>query len=128
LEIIGEIPIKICEECKEKEIPIGWSRCSTCYSRKWRAENTEQSERLRVRGKYNITLEYYRECMESSHCCEICGIEDNLCYDHDHITGGFRGVLCKKCNISLGGLGDTLQDLNRAVTYLKKGESKDGRD
>lgn len=39
--------------------------------------------------------------------------------DHCHETGEFRGWLCKKCNTGLGNLGDNLESLERAVTYLR---------
>ena len=69
---------------------------------------------------YKITLEEYKERMSSSDVCEICNAKDNLCYDHDHKTMEFRGVLCKKCNKGLGNLGDTLEGVMRAVNYLSK--------
>lgn len=34
--------------------------------------------------------------------CEICGHVRNLRYDHDHVTGQFRGWLCNWCNLALG--------------------------
>ena len=73
-------------------------------------------------NSYHITLEEYKERMSTSDCCEICGTKDNLCYDHDHNTMDFRGVLCKKCNKGLGNLGDTLEGVMKAVKYLTKGE------
>jgi hypothetical protein len=41
-----------------------------------------------------------------------------MCFDHDPITHVFRGWICQRCNTSLGGLGDTLEGLERAVHYL----------
>ena len=40
--------------------------------------------------------------------------------DHDHVSGEFRGWLCKQCNTGLGNLGDDLDSLLRAVQYLGK--------
>jgi hypothetical protein len=51
--------------------------------------------------------------------CEICGFADEaLCVDHDHETGRIRGVLCRRCNRSIGQLGDTPEHLQRALDYL----------
>jgi hypothetical protein len=51
--------------------------------------------------------------------CEICErISNKLHLDHDR--EGFRGFLCLICNTSLGGLGDNLEGLTRAIDYLKK--------
>jgi hypothetical protein len=54
--------------------------------------------------------------------CEICdgGRDKLLRADHDHETMKFRGWLCAKCNSGIGLLGDTLEDAQRAVRYLKK--------
>lgn len=100
--------------------------CSTCRKerdRKWRAEN---KDKVRLKSKkhhatqvYGVSLEEYEVRMSSSKECQICGSEDNLCYDHDHDTMAFRGVLCSKCNRSLGHFGDNLEGLMHAVKYLE---------
>lgn len=54
--------------------------------------------------------------------CGICGAypeERNLAVDHDKFTGEIRGLLCSKCNIGIGLLGDTLEGVERAIRYLK---------
>ena len=43
-----------------------------------------------------------------------------LCYDHDHVTGEFRGWICYGCNTGLGKLGDTIEGLEKAIAYLKR--------
>ena len=55
--------------------------------------------------------------------CELCGRVESLCLDHDHITHEFRGWLCRSCNTSLGGLGDTVDGLRRAIAYLERPRS-----
>jgi hypothetical protein len=52
--------------------------------------------------------------------CELCGRVEALHLDHDHITHEFRGWLCRSCNTSLGGLGDTVDGLRRAIAYLER--------
>ena len=56
--------------------------------------------------------------------CAICcrhqrDLSGPLCIDHDHSLGVVRGYVCKRCNTSLGGLGDTLEGVLRAVEYLR---------
>jgi hypothetical protein len=65
--------------------------------------------------------------------CQICRkplvcfgqSSDSMVLDHDHTTGDIRGILCAKCNKALGLLGDSLEGLERAVTYLR--DAEDGR-
>lgn len=38
--------------------------------------------------------------------------------DHCHATGRLRGLLCVRCNLGLGMLGDTYETLKRATDYL----------
>jgi hypothetical protein len=55
--------------------------------------------------------------------CELCGRVESLCLDHDHVTQEFRGWLCPSCNTSLGGLGDSVEGLRRAIAYLERPRS-----
>lgn len=35
--------------------------------------------------------------------CEACGLSSkNMRWDHDHVTGLFRGWICHRCNLMLG--------------------------
>ena len=43
--------------------------------------------------------------------------------DHDHNTDKFRGWLCHTCNRALGGFGDNVSRILRAITYIE-GEHK----
>jgi hypothetical protein len=53
--------------------------------------------------------------------CDICRKTDKkLVFDHCHETLVHRGWLCPGCNLGLGKLGDTLESLERAVSYLKR--------
>ena len=57
---------------------------------------------------YGITKEEYEKMLEEHlNKCAICGKEakdcaKGLCVDHDHVTGKIRGLLCMRCNSSLG--------------------------
>ena len=53
--------------------------------------------------------------------CECCGKNsDKLVLDHCHEREIFRGWLCPPCNLGIGVLGDTLEGIKNAKTYLIK--------
>lgn len=74
---------------------------------------------------YSIKQEYdYDIVLESQGgVCAICKkppIEDGrkFHFDHDHITGRFRGLLCHDCNLGLGFFHDNPMFLQEAALYL----------
>lgn len=75
--------------------------------------------------KYGISIEEYDRMVESQKgLCKICNsFEPNrkgrLCVDHDHDTGKIRGLLCDKCNRAMGLFGDSQENLQKAIEYLK---------
>jgi len=136
-----DVPLRECTKCgleahTEDELELfvkeegcKYNRRLLCYScnrkrvAKWGEKNPEKNIvgklTSRARTAYKITYEEYMKRMATSDCCEICGIKDNLCYDHDHKTMKFRGVLCNSCNRSIGQLGDTLESIQKVIAYLK---------
>jgi hypothetical protein len=90
------------------------------YQQKFR-ERTGYGRDWELRNRYGITLEEWIHMVETvDGKCEICGGEDHLCVDHCHETGKIRGVLCRRCNLVIGQLGDTVEHVRRAVKYLEK--------
>jgi hypothetical protein len=51
--------------------------------------------------------------------CDICKNVDVICHDHCHVTGLWRGGLCRKCNSGLGMFKDSIKNLMSAIDYLK---------
>lgn len=87
--------------------------------RRYRANNPEQFRKRKQRGRGCFGATRPRPDL-----CECCGgppvgNKKVLSLDHCHATGKFRGWLCDKCNLGMGTLGDTLEALSKAVTYLQ---------
>lgn len=55
-----------------------------------------------------------------SETCELCGAMGIIHFDHDHFTGKFRGWLCRRCNLTLGFVKDSVDLLNKMIEYLNK--------
>jgi hypothetical protein len=78
--------------------------------------------RLRL---YGLDPEGYDSLLEKQGgVCAICGepgqtwAERNLHVDHDHDTNEVRGLLCGRCNVAIGLLGDSVESLSKAIDYL----------
>ena len=117
--------------CREKKGKNGRRNlCKACNRKRcleWGEKNPEKRAKKTIRYHatkvYNITYEQYMERMATSDCCEVCGSKEKLGYDHCHSTMQFRGVLCNKCNRSIGQLGDTTESIQKALNYLKRDEN-----
>ncbi len=57
--------------------------------------------------------------------CAICGDalrqEKSTNIDHHHVTGAFRGLLCRSCNLGVGNFRDDTRRLFGAIQYLQRG-------
>ncbi len=80
--------------------------------------------------KYGLTTKYYyRMLKQQGGVCAICGNNEtikqngkviNLAVDHCHKTGKVRGLLCGRCNLTLGILKEDISLLYNYVEYLKQ--------
>ena len=124
------------------------TQCRRCYELRANAEDPTRLERNRAsareryrrqpaekrRGaiiaKYGLTVAAFELLLKQQRgCCALCskdvtgssgkgGLDAQI--DHDHLTGRVRGLLCRPCNTSIGQLGDTIEGLERAITYLRR--------
>lgn len=76
--------------------------------------------------KYGLSRDQYEAMIDlNDGCCWVCGTlpigrssEGALHIDHDHKTRRVRGLLCGRCNITLGNVRDSSQRLRRLADYL----------
>lgn len=133
-----ETGVKVCTNCAiEKSIQdFSFSRgyaqwCKECHREAARISSkkktSEQNRLKHLKNRYNLTSEEFTYMvMEQGGVCAVCGLVPSALYvDHDHITGTVRGLLCQKCNSGIGFLGDSLEGLEKAVSYLKRTDSKE---
>ena len=75
-----------------------------------------------LKTKYGITLEEYDSMVKKQeNKCLICGSDNGsieLSVDHNHLTGGIRGLLCTSCNVGIGCFKDSPELLQKAISYL----------
>jgi hypothetical protein len=95
------------------------ARCRAYYRARKR-ETGFDSGQLR---RYGISLaEYDALLARQGGVCAICRRRQSprakLCVDHCHLTGRMRGLLCRRCNLALGHLGDDQRTLIAALAYL----------
>lgn len=102
--------------CHPDRAHVAKGKCRNCY--KALCDKRLPKERLQKRWRkamlkhqYGITQEQCLDMWEAQgRKCLICSSEISFskgkgrsaCVDHDHNTGTVRGLLCPKCNTSLG--------------------------
>ena len=76
-----------------------------------------------LKRDYGLTKESYLEMLKSQNgvCAICCNPEKKrrLAVDHCHNTGKIRGLLCTRCNTSIGRFNDDVELLQKAIDYLK---------
>ena len=107
-------------QCKNKK-ERGYSKANYENNReKYKKHSREYYGKNKL--KILNDLKNKRILNRKSGACEICGdFCDNLCSDHNHITGNVRGMLCKKCNTAIGVLKTDMgiDLLCSAISYIR---------
>ncbi len=97
-------------------------------------QNRTGQRNARLKRDYGVTLADFDEMLVAqSGVCAIChqpetqvigGILSHLCVDHNHETGQVRGLLCHRCNKTVGWI-ETLEEtaLGNLRRYLDQGNS-----
>lgn len=95
------------------------------------ARNRKLQPRHRLRKRGISSVEYAQLLVSQEGCCAICRVPftqgryktPNI--DHDHVTGEIRGLLCNRCNQTLGMTRDSTILLQSAICYLNGKKSLD---
>ena len=129
----------ICGEIKERSEFYKWKSrqdgltayCKPCFNnknKKWQAQNPDKlpnldqnriSSRKRNFGIYEN--DYAQMLVDQNNSCAICKKEIwwEAAVDHCHTTNVVRGLLCRKCNLGLGGFKDNIETIRKAIAYVK---------
>lgn len=120
--------------------------CRPCVAVKNLAQRTREQatvegreiRRMRLRAayvrKYGMTVADFKDLEDrQGGTCAICERPETaaqtgpskdrprlLAIDHDHVTNKIRGLLCHRCNVVLGLVGDDPDRLERAARYLRR--------
>lgn len=116
----------LCWPCY-RNTPEGKARARSYYLRNIAAYQ-EASRKCRdsyrrEAARYGITSADIFAMLEAQqYLCAICRRppgKKRLAVDHDHQTGHVRAMLCHRCNLAIGALGDSAETVERAVEYLR---------
>jgi Recombination endonuclease VII len=139
------IVLKICSKCNKSKSVVDFYRasnmksgyrnsCKECdkqYNKKWQNKSTSKETWRKASNRYDhrvarrkrlygLSDEAYQALLvKQNNRCGICQQRLKIaCVDHDHATGKVRGLLCSRCNRSIGLLGDSKEALQRALDYI----------
>lgn len=98
--------------------------------RRDRLANPEKMRGTKLKQTYGLSLENWNKLYaEQNGVCAVCrkpestiwrGRVVNLAVDHDHETLEVRGLLCTKCNRSLGLMDENVDRILSLAEYIKK--------
>jgi hypothetical protein len=90
----------------------------------YRTENPERVRESSCKSHRKQRGAKQGACRPRPEVCETCGVRPGgkvLHFDHDHVTGAFRGWLCHHCNVALGMVKDNPTTLRALAVYLENG-------
>lgn len=128
--------LKPCPVCNTTEHPKSTNKghlcrpCAVERTMRWVKANPERFFFNQMKSKYGIEKEeYLQKLVSQGGLCKIClepetdidkrtGRVKNLSIDHNHETGQIRGLLCRKCNTSLGLLREDKKIIQNMINYI----------
>lgn len=138
----GAEPTKACSTCRKTKPLSAYyarggaegglrARCRACVNAAFRdrySSDPDMVAQIRARkleSRYGISVERYDALLAlQGDRCALCRSDDpggrweSFHVDHCHETGRVRGLLCHKCNVALGSLGDTVESVVAALEYV----------
>ena len=132
---------KRCSLCKEEKLLTSFhinraeksgrvSRCKDCIKNRILSDEAKENKKIYNRARSRryhsgfLPEEFQEKLKIQNNKCAICKIDSKTSVvwhaDHDHDTGQKRGILCQKCNMGIGLLGEDIEILEQAIMYIKK--------
>jgi len=92
----------------------------------WAREHPEYAQKQALKRRYGMTPDDVKALLESQGgVCALCqkalewpAEKRTTHVDHCHDTGRVRGILCNKCNTSIGAGRDKPEFIKRLIAYL----------
>jgi hypothetical protein len=113
-----------CFDSRTGNLDGRFSECKDCRSVRSKARRVRERDKLNAlqkKARYGLTPEMEAAILvDQGGVCGLCGGPPPLVVDHCHKTKMVRGLLCSRCNRGLGMLGDDVDGLLRALTYLSR--------
>jgi hypothetical protein len=139
---MADFLIKACSKCKhffdasgfhpDKRMRDGCAgECRSCRNQRalaWQQKNPQVKRNTHLKAKFGLDQSQFDSMLSSqNHRCAICMSTEpkgrgTFHVDHCHKTGEIRGLLCHDCNTGIGKLGDNVEGLRQALTYLERFE------
>jgi hypothetical protein len=113
--------------CGSTEVArVGKPVCPACRKDPRSSESAKATERRRTLRRYGITEQVWDHMLaRQGGKCAVCrtdtpgGRGETWHIDHDHVTGQVRGLLCQRCNLAIGMLGDSPDLMRTALRYVE---------
>ena len=106
---------------------VTWADCASNeeYHTAWMLENKDrlrEQRKLRYADIYQRRreLRLQRAGRAKPDKCEVCGVREDVVFDHCHVSNKFRGWLCNGCNTALGYAHDNPDTLRKLAEYLEQ--------
>jgi hypothetical protein len=115
---------KECCTCKNKKPPKYFNKCKSKHDGlQSRCRDCMTLDKLKRRYQLSDEQIIKIQLKDSCECCNVILEQGNDSWnskhiDHDHSTGLFRGVLCKRCNMTLGQCKDDINYIQQLKNYL----------
>ncbi len=132
---------KVCNKCGSNGpfgiLADGYNKyCKKCINQRSKKSYTKNREKIlqayspsknrewRLKHEYGLTLEDWEKLFQKQgRVCAICKrstVDSSKGWhtDHDHTTKVVRGILCLKCNTTVGRLGDNKEKAQALVKTI----------
>lgn len=110
------------KECRAKWLSISPNGIKTRFKKGDNAGKQNHKWKGGSLAKYGLCRTAYDEIFKVQHgVCAVCGKPPSkikLSIDHDHTTGGVRGLLCFRCNFGMGWFQSDVGRLQKLIEYI----------